>query len=100
MVDKHINQSFGTTLDHGQKTVTTAGTAVILLTATETIAVIIKAKAGNTGDIYIGDSDVTSANGYILDAGEVVSISLDHKSDNIYINSSVNAEGVSFLTII
>jgi len=99
-IDKHIPQSFGETLGHGQTTCTTAGTAVILLTATETIAVIIKAKSGNTGNIYVGDSDVTSANGYILGASEVVSIALDHKSDPIYINATTNADGVSYLTIV
>ena len=100
MPDKHINQSFGTVLIHGQTAVTTAGTAVILLTATETIAVLIKAKAGNTGNIYVGDSDVTSANGYLLDATETVSLSLDHNSDNIYLNADSSGDGVYYLGIV
>jgi len=99
-LDKHIPQSFGTILGHGQTNVTTAGTAVILCTSADTIGVLIKAKSTNDGMIYVGDSDVTTANGYILDAGEPVSIALDHASDNIYINADTSSEGVSYLTIV
>jgi len=99
-LDKHIPQSYGTILGHGQTNVTTAGIAIILLASADTIGVLIKAKSTNNGMIYVGDSDVTSSTGYILDAAETVSISLDHASDNIYINADTSSEGVSYLTIV
>ena len=90
----------GSVIGNGQKDVTTASTSEILLTATATMAVLIKAKADNTGDIYVGNSGVDSSNGYILDAGEAVAIGVDHNSSNIYIDASVSGEGVSYLTLV
>ena len=91
------------TLVSGQKTVTTAGTAVLLLAAnTPTRTVIIKALASNTGDIYVGNvsDDVSSSNGLVLDAGEGVSFDIDNSSTAIYIDSGVNGEGVSFIYLV
>lgn len=86
------------TLVFGQTTVTTAGTAVTLLGGAQTTGTItIKALDANAGNIYVGDSGVTSANGFILAAGEAVSIAHDHASDNIFIDSDNNGEGVSYI---
>ena len=52
-------------------TVTTAGTAVPLSTTRiYTTAFAVRAKLTNTGDIFIGDSTVTSATGMFLQPGE------------------------------
>lgn len=83
--------SFGT----AQATVTTAGTRVQLATNT-CKSMTIKAKSTNTGLIYVGNVAVTSANGFILSPGD--SLSMDISNTNlVYIDSSVSAEGVSFL---
>lgn len=84
------------TVVHGQKTVTTAGTEVVLGTAAAISAVTIKALAANTGVIYVGANPVTSSTGYALAAGEAVLVMTDDIS-NIFIDSSVNGEGVSFI---
>ncbi len=84
----------------GQTNVTTAGTAVILMSgATTTKTLTIRANIANTGKIYIGLSSVTSSTGYVLDKGDTVSLDINHAANNIYINSSVNAEGVSYLAL-
>lgn len=89
----------GDFIANGQKIVTTAGTQVALTTDADTyVSIVIKALAGNTGDIYVGDSDVSSSNGFVLDAGEAVSIDFKILS-RIWIDSSVNGEGVSWLAI-
>ncbi len=87
------------------KTVTTSGT-VVTLTASRTLArwVLIQALAANTGSICVGGSDVTCANkkGVTLSAGQslglmpVGELKDVNKYDmlKIYIDSSVNAEGV------
>jgi hypothetical protein len=83
---------------YGHKTVTTAGTPV-QLTSTDFRAyvVTIKALAANTGDIYIGDGNVSNLNGFVLDAGEEVTIFVDNVDTDVYVDSSVNGEGVSFI---
>ena len=82
----------------GQKSVTTAGTAVALASSTEIISVVIKAKSGNTGNIYVGDSTVDSSTGYILGPGDAVSFDMTDLAA-VYIDSDVNGEGVSWLAV-
>lgn len=86
-----------TTLTSGVKTVASAGTAeCIVASSTPCKSVIITALVGNTGVIYVGDSAVSSANpGTPIYAGGSVALDIDDL-DNIYIDSSVNGEGVSF----
>ncbi len=84
------------TIYNGSQTVTTAGTAVALASSTTIKSVIVKAKYSNTGTIYIGDASVSSANGLELEAGDAVSIDIDDLS-TVYIDSSVNGEGVNYL---
>lgn len=86
----------------GQKTVTTAGTAVQLGTQRISGALMVKALLANTGNIFIGNDgagDVTSANGMELDAGEVIIFSYVGSLETIWIDSSVNGEGVSWLML-
>lgn len=78
----------------GLKTVTTAGTRV-QLTTVKTKDVLIKGLSTNTGLIYVGDITVASTKGYVLSKNEEVLLPLD--ASKIYIDSSVNGEGVSFL---
>jgi len=81
----------------GRKAVTTAGTAVILLAATITDTLTIKALAGNAGDIYVGNSTVDSTNGFPLSPGETVSLDIDHNADNVYIDAATSGDGVAFI---
>ena len=87
----------------GQKTVTTAGTAVQLGTqATLGGEVYIKALSTNTGLIYVGNDgagDVASTNGFVLSKNEWVELDVCKVSSlaSIIIDSSVNGEGVSWI---
>lgn len=88
------------TLVSGQTTVATAGTAVLLLAAaTETKTIIIKALHGNTNNVYIGNvsDDVSSSDGFVLDAGEALSMDVNNESVAIYVDSDTNGEGVSWI---
>lgn len=93
------------TLFGGFKDVTAAGTAEPLVaTKTMVVSVIVYAKPANTGSIYVGPSDVDSADTdktyAILAAGEdqertsVPGTIFD--LSKVYIDSSVNGEGVTF----
>ncbi len=76
-----------------QTTVITAGTRIQLPTNTcKTIT--IKAKTTNTGLIYAGTSTTSSSVGFILSSGDAVSLDISN-TNLLYIDSSVNGEGVS-----
>lgn len=87
-----------TTVIAGQTTVTTAGTQVALGTSTALPSGLLRIKAlhANTGWIYVGDSTVDSATGFVLDAGEEVVLTINNLA-TVYIDSSVNGEGVSYI---
>lgn len=83
----------------GQKTVAAGGTPEKLTTTATGLSngVYVRALAANNGKIYVGFlSSALAAVGYELSAGE--SVFLELKFANIvYIDASVNGEGVCFL---
>tara|TARA_Y100000310_G_scaffold328928_1_gene397899 strand:+ start:12393 stop:12692 length:300 start_codon:yes stop_codon:yes gene_type:complete len=86
---------------HGQKTISAAGTAERLVSDVAPdkncyIEITIKALTGNTNNVYVGDSDVSSSNGYVLDAAEQVTLKVKDLS-TIYLDVDTNDEGVSFI---
>ena len=84
------------TIGDGSKTVTTAGTEVQLTsTATKCFYVIITALTTNTGTIWVGGSTVASGRGVPLVSLQSCRIDIDDLS-KIYIDSTVNGEGVSY----
>ena len=86
-----------TLIYHNKKTVTTAGTRVALAASQAVRSVCIKALAINTGYIYVGDSSLSSTNGFQLLAGESVSLDISNLN-TIYIDSSVSGEGVTYIS--
>jgi len=86
-----------TTPVNGQQAVTTAGTRVQLPSAA-CIAATIKALPGNTNNIYLGDSAVSSANGHVLAAGDAVNVAIDNLN-RFYIDADTNGEGISYLLV-
>ena len=86
-------------INHGVKTVTTAGTDVALATSVNARWVIIQAQTDNTGVIAVGtagvDATVATGNGVALAAGESLTIPAEDLS-LIYIDATVNGEGVRY----
>lgn len=83
----------------GKKTVTTAGAAEALGSQVVNAPVTIKALLANTGTIYVGNDgagDVASTNGFELAAGDQITYEFVGNLASIWIDSSVNGEGVSF----
>jgi hypothetical protein len=86
----------------GQKTVAAAGTAEVLGSATITGALAIKALTTNTDLVYIGNDgsdDVSSSNGYPLDAGDVHIFEYISALSVLYVDSAVNGEGVAWIAL-
>jgi hypothetical protein len=86
----------------GQKTVTTAGAAVELGSAPVYGSLIVKALDTNTGKIYVGNNGsatVSSSTGLVLLSSEVVVFEYAGSLGDLFIDSSVNGEGVSWLVL-
>lgn len=81
------------------KTTTNASTAVVIKSDTTIKGVTVKALTTNTGLVYVGDSSVSSANGFELQAGESVSIDIDN-TNKVYFDVSVNGEGVTYAYVV
>lgn len=93
--DIKTNIATPTTLTGGTKTVTTAGVAESLGASTTIKSVYIRATSTNTGNIYVGGSGVSSANGIALAANDSVEINIANLA-TVYIDSDVNGEGAGF----
>ena len=94
--------SEGPVLLAGEKTVTAAGTAEALIAATKRAkAVTIIAKVGNTGQVYVGGSDVASTTNDGLAAGESISVEAYTWMDlaDIYLDADTNGEGADFYAV-
>ena len=88
-----------TTIANGRKVVTTAGTAVVLAASTSCTKVDISAETDNTGIIVVGGSGVIAAlatrQGVPLNAGDTYSLDITNLT-TVYIDSTVNGDGVSY----
>ena len=85
------------TVYNGKKTVTTAGTALALAASTVLVhEVTVKALLANTNNIYVGSSSVDSANGYVLDSGESVTLKVANLA-TVFVDVDTNGEGVTYL---
>jgi len=83
----------------GSATVTTAGTRVQLTTtATPCKKVRITANGANTGNIFVGGSTIASGRGKSLVPLQDVEIEIDDLS-KVYLDSSVNGEGVHYVYV-
>lgn len=85
----------------GLKTVTTAGTAVVLGSVVINGPIIIKALTTNTGLMYVGNvsGDVASTNGLPLLPGDTVVFNQVGDLSSIWIDSAVNGEGVAWAAL-
>jgi len=83
----------------GQKNVTTAGTRVALGSDQEYKKINIIAKSTNTGNIFVGDNTVSTSIGCILPPGGYVTLEFVNTNE-IYIDSAVSGEGVSWMGVV
>lgn len=97
LVDASASIAGHSTIGDGSKDVTTAGTRVALsATSVACKKVHIQAKNTNTGSIYVGGSTIAAGRGIELLTFASITLEVSDLS-LIYIDSSVNGEGVTFL---
>ena len=83
----------------GQKTVTTAGTAVQGANVPLDNGVFIAGLSSNTGKVYVGndgEDDVSATTGYELGAGESVLIHVANLNE-LWFDAAVNGEGICWI---
>ncbi len=91
------------TLQSGSKDVAAAGTAERLAASrTPAVWVIVQAKSGNTGTIFLGGAAVADGNGGELAAGDSVKLSRntefeDYDLYDIWVDTDSAGDGVVFL---
>ncbi len=88
---------------HSGEVTGTNGTATALASSTlggdrRYRAITIRAKAGNTGQVFVGGSDVTTATNDGLDAGEILNMASPGGIDisDIYIDVDTTSDGVDW----
>lgn len=98
---------------HGRGTVAAAGTAVALtsgvviragdFTGTDSLdifqSVTVKADFANVGNLFVGGSAVSSANGFILEPGSSVNLPLRDLAD-IFIDAVNNGDDFVFFAVL
>ena len=89
-----------TTLTGGEKTVTTAGTGEALGTTLATKTIYIRAKSGNTNDVYVGDSGVDKDTNkqIILSSNDSITLNIANRM-TVYVDATTNGEGVDYLVM-
>jgi hypothetical protein len=89
------------TLLVSEKTVATSGTAEALSESQRVRSVTIIAKGGNTGNVYVGGSDVATTANDGLPAGDTLEIESANWLDlnDIYIDVDTNGEGVDYYAV-
>ena len=83
----------------GSITVTTPGTAVAVATSGNAItAVSFRARTDNTGAVYVGDSGVSSSNGYRLEPGDELNLSFRETIDlrRFFVDADTANDAVDF----
>ena len=86
----------------GQKTITAAGTAEALGTASIQGPLMIKALEDNAGVCYLGNDgagDVASGNGIVLAAGDMVVFEYVGALGSLMLDAANNDDGVAWLRL-
>ena len=93
-------------VDQGIVTVSSAGTAVQVLNATNRVKFVkFKALAGNSGLAYVGVSDVSASLGYELSAGNEIELNLGEFGGSVpaniwYVDAATNNDKVCWMFIL
>ena len=93
-------------VDAGVTTVTSAGTAVQVLNATNRIKYLkFKALAGNSGLAYVGLTDVSASIGYELSAGNEIDLNFGEFGGSVpanvfYADAATNSDKVCWMMIL
>jgi len=86
-----------TTIYNNRKTVP-IGTAEAISSSQSISSVTVKALSTNTVAVLVGDSSLTTSNGFELLPGESISLDIDNLAD-VYVISTIASQVVCFIAI-
>ena len=83
----------------GTMKVSSAGTRVQAVHKGNVRAVVFKARADNTGDVYLGGNDVSSTDGMTLSPGESIQVSLANpeSTSQFWADAASNNDQIDFV---
>ena len=90
------------TLVSSEKTVSAAGTAEALSSSSQRVkSLTLISKTSNTGQVYVGGSDVASTTNDGLAPGDTLEVPTENWLDlsAVYIDVDTNGEGVDFYAV-
>ena len=87
-----------TSLDHDQATGTAGVITRLGLTLLSVVAVVVRAKPTNLGNVYVGNSGVSTTGGYILSPGDAVAFDFNNVF-NVSFTVDTTGDGVSWLAV-
>lgn len=101
-MQKDITTAWGK-FDHGRTLLTESALPLTTADVTCEVGVTVRAATGNSGKVYIGNSDVTkdsnpATDGYELAAGQSVTINVNNVK-NVYAIGSVNPQTVYWIAV-
>lgn len=76
----------------------THGTPTVLTASLVCVSVVVRAKPGNSGLVYLGGSSVTTSNGYELSPGDAVSFDVENPHA-VYFDVDTTNDGVSWMAV-
>lgn len=99
-IQEIMNRKFNGILEHGgSQVVAAAGTAIALSSISRLcLSVIISMKVGNTGNIFIGNSEVDNTDIPWI-PGSIVEIPCQN-ANSIFIDAAVNGEGINWQPVV
>jgi len=88
-------------------TVSSSGTRVAFTTApTPLKSILIHANSGNSGNVYVGDSSVTTSNCPPIAAGKTLELKFRESADetagdlmDFYVDADNNGNGITYLVV-
>ena len=93
-----ISRRTTTSFSYNQVTV---GTSAVQLATSSTplkFGIVVKADPSNSGKVYVGDSSVSTSNGYCLTAGEGIAFEIDDAS-KVYVVADTDNQKVYWLGV-
>jgi len=96
--DRKVIQRVASSFSYNQVTV---GTSAVQLATSSTplkFGIVVKADPSNSGKVYVGDSSVSTSNGYLLTAGEGIAFEIDDAS-KVYVVADTDNQKVYWLGV-
>jgi len=83
---------------YNQLTVGTSATPLVTSSIPLMFGVVVKADINNSGNVYVGDSSVSTSNGYCLTAGEGIAFEI-YDASKVYVVADTDNQKVYWLGV-